>query len=173
MALVARLIECENEGCQLFKALVILTLLFPLLQYPLKSTIDNHPHFTGVSSSQNFHKLSNPEVVTNDETSALAKTVEELPEFGFEDDLYYEYSSTNIANGTYNAYYGDGQLRATATYKNGIREGTSDVYLQNGQLFLRATYKYGELDGFQLRYGSDGTLKSKCFWVNGAKIYCE
>jgi hypothetical protein len=50
--------------------------------------------------------LSNPEVVTNDETSALAKTVEELPEFGIEDELYYEYSSTNIANGTYNAYYG-------------------------------------------------------------------
>jgi antitoxin component YwqK of YwqJK toxin-antitoxin module len=117
--------------------------------------------------------LSNPEVVTNDETSAFGKTVEEMPEIGIEDGLYYEYSSTNIANGTYNAYWGNGQLRATGTYKDGIKEGTGDVYLQNGQLFLRATYKYGELDGFYFRYGSDGTLKSKCFWVNGAKIYCE
>ena len=134
-------------------------------------------------------------VITTDETFAVAKKVEKIP--AFRDGLFYEYLSPNLANGQYEIYYQNGQLKERATYKDGkadgifetyfengqlkwrhtykdgIQEGLFLGYLENGQLSWRHTYKDGKEEGLYVRYNKDGTLESKCFWVNGKKYECE
>ena len=128
-------------------------------------------------------------------TSAFAKKVEKMPVE--RDGLYYEHLSPNLANGTYEIYYDNGQLKAIGTfkdgkedglyewyyengqlwerktYKDGIRDGLYEWYYDNGQLKWRYTYKDGKLNGLDEGYNKDGTLKSKCFYQNGKKYECE
>ena len=134
-------------------------------------------------------------VITTDETFAVAKKVEKIP--AFRDGLFYEYLSPNLANGQYEIYYENGQLKERATYKDGKADGIFETYFENGQLALRGTYKDGKLygltelyyengqleqrvtykdgimDGLQESYEKDGTLITKAFYVNGDRFECE
>ena len=129
-------------------------------------------------------------------TSAFAKKVEKLPVM--RDGLYYEHFSPNLANGTYEIYYDNGQLKTIGTFKDGKKDGLFEEYYENGQLQGRGTYKDWKRDGLweyyhengQLQYKGtykdgrqeglveyyneeDGKLTSKCFWVNGKEYECE
>ena len=104
-------------------------------------------------------------------TSAFAKKVEKIP--AFRDGLFYEYLSPKLANGQYEIYYENGQLKERKTYKDGKLDGLSEWYYDNGQLKWRYTYKDRKLNGLSESYKIDGTLESKCFWVNGEKYECE
>ena len=128
-------------------------------------------------------------------TSAFAKKVEKLPVE--RDGLFYEYFSPNLANGQYEKYFANGQLRDRKTYKDGKKDGLYEkyydngklgerltykdgkldglweTYYKNGQLWDRKTYKDGKLEGLYESYKSDGTLGFKCFYVNGKQYECE
>ena len=112
---------------------------------------------------------SNPEVVTIDETFAFAKKVEEMPDLRG----WWHYDDLDIANGQYETYFENGQLKERGTYKDGKEDGLSEWYYDNGQLKWRYTYKDRKLNGLSESYKIDGTLESKCFWVNGEKYECE
>ena len=127
-------------------------------------------------------------------TSAFAKVVEKLPVM--RDGLYYEHFSTNIADGTYETYHTNGQLRYKGFYKSGIRDGVHMGYNDDGTIFRRTTYKDGikngvflhpygagsfqvgiykdgKKDGITENYKEDGTLSYKCIYQNGNKYECE
>ena len=134
-------------------------------------------------------------VITTDETFAVAKKVEKMP--AWRGGLFYEHLSPNLANGTYETYYANGQLSIIATYKDGIPDGLHESYYENGQPMYRGTYKNGktdglreeyfyngqlkwrrtfkdgELEGIWEKYEEDGTLKSKCIWMDGIEYECE
>ncbi|MDG1126995.1 MAG: hypothetical protein P8N18_05160 [Hellea sp.] len=126
---------------------------------------------------------SNPEVVTIDETFAFAKKVEEMPDLRG----WWHYDDLDIANGQYETYFENGQLKERGTYKDGKEDGPFEAYFDNGQLKERYTYKgcsitfskrvcefqNGKLNGPLVRYKKDGTLFEKCFYENGQEIYCE
>ena len=76
-------------------------------------------------------------------------------------------------NGLIESYFDNGQLKSRGTYKDGIRHGLFEFYYDNGQLEARATIKRGRQEGLYVRYNKDGTLESKCFYVNGKKYECE
>ena len=82
--------------------------------------------------------------------------------------------------GLYERYYGNGQLTTKETYKNGKMDGPFEYYYEpyeylyeGEQLRQRGTYKEGKREGLFEIYNEDGTLRSKCFWVNGQKFECE
>lgn len=52
-------------------------------------------------------------------------------------------SVTACLNGTFEWYYGNGQLRLMRFYVNGERDGVSKSYYDNGQLKSKYTYKDG------------------------------
>ncbi|MDB4844386.1 hypothetical protein OAH55_02430 [Hellea sp.] len=104
-------------------------------------------------------------------TSAFAKKVEKLPVM--RDGLYYEHLSLNLANGIYEKYYANGQLKWRYTYKDGKPNGLDEGYYENGQLSWRSTHKDGELEGIWEMYEEDGTLERKCIWMNDKIYECE
>jgi len=126
------------------------------------------------------------------------KIVDKMPHQNYrKDGLYYEYFSTNLANGGYIRYYTSGQLWSKETFKDGKKVGLHEDYYENGQLWQKATFKDGKVEGLVVRYFENGQLKSrgtykggyldglfvfydmdgrlreKCFWVNGKKYECE
>jgi len=127
-------------------------------------------------------------------TSAFGKVVEKLPaERG---GYYYEHLSTTLANGTYETYHTNGQLRYKGFYKSGIRDGVHMSYNDEGTIYSRNTfkdgrrngvflhpygagsfqvgiYKDGKKDGITENYKEDGTLSYKCIYQNGKKYECE
>jgi len=130
-------------------------------------------------------------------TSAFAKKVEKMPVK--RNGLYYEHLSPNLANGTYETYHTNGQLRYKGFYKRGIMDGIHQKYTGDGKLWFRETYKdsikngtflhqvgqvgmgyfrtgfykNGLKDGIIETYSKDGTLMSKCFYVKSEKYECE
>jgi antitoxin component YwqK of YwqJK toxin-antitoxin module len=64
-------------------------------------------------------------------------------------------------------------LSNIAIYKNGKLDGPSQLNHENGQLHINTIFKDGVVDGFYEQYDNSGTLRSKCFHVNGKKQECE
>ena len=92
-------------------------------------------------------------------TSAFAKKVEKLPVM--RDGLFYEPFSTNIANGQYEIYHKNGQLKEKSTYKDGKLNGPFESYHKNGQLKEKSTYKDGKANGPSEFYYENGQLKKR------------
>jgi hypothetical protein len=108
----------------------------------------------------------------------------------YDDGLYYEEFTSNLANGVYESSYESGrlsnrtnykdgkieglqelfysrigplQLRRRHTVKDGETEGLLEMFYLNGQLRSRGTYKDGILDGPAEYYKMDGTLNKSCY----------
>ena len=140
-------------------------------------------------------KAENYDPVTKEASSYLK--IVKLP--AERSGLYYEHLSPNLANGTYETYHTNGQLRYKGFYKRGIMEGIHQKYTGDGKLWFRETYKdsikngtflhqvgqvgmgyfrtgfykNGLKDGIIETYSKDGTLMSKCFYVKSEKYECE
>ena len=97
-------------------------------------------------------------------SSAFAKKVEEMPVY--RDGLFYEYFSPNLANGQYEKYFANGQLRDRKTYKDGKENGPSEIYHENGQINKERQYGLYESNIYP------GTLSSRCFYFNGEMYEC-
>ena len=80
--------------------------------------------------------------------------VEELPEE--RDGLYYDHSSPNLANGTYEKLYSNGLLEERQIYKNGKKEGLSKKFHENGRLQFKMPWKDGKKDGIHELYDTKG-----------------
>ena len=76
------------------------------------------------------------------------------------DGLYYEPFSSSPADGIYEIYFKNGQLKERQTVKNGKLDGLYEDYYENGQLWVKQTYKDGTIDGISEYYKSDGTLSA-------------
>ena len=63
----------------------------------------------------------------------------------------------NKPDGPFKVYYDNGQLRSTATYKDGNLHGPYAIYHEGGELLKKGTYKHGELDGPYEEYRATGT----------------
>ena len=60
-------------------------------------------------------------------------------------------------DGPYVEYYGNGQKKREAHYKNGKQEGLSTTWYGNGQKEYEFNHKDGKLDGRWLRWRSNGS----------------
>ena len=80
--------------------------------------------------------------------------------------LYYEYFVFNgKKNGTYKAYYENGQLREICNYKDGKKEGGNIKYYNDGCIRIICNYKNDKLEGEYNKY-YDGKLFQKSFYKN-------
>ena len=56
------------------------------------------------------------------------------------------------ANGPYETYHENGQLREKGTIKDGKKDGPYEKYYKNGQLWEKCTFKNGEVEGPYEKY---------------------
>jgi antitoxin component YwqK of YwqJK toxin-antitoxin module len=75
-------------------------------------------------------------------------------------------------------YNAAGQLTATITYEEGVREGPCSYYWANGQLWGKGNFQNGRQEGLWLTYYENGQLKSSGSFIAGQKeglwrVYAE
>ena len=127
-------------------------------------------------------------------SSAFAKEVGVIVE---RDGRWYEPFTSTLANGQYETYHENGQLKKVEAFKDGVRQGIHEEYYKSGRISLRKTYKgnfthglyesyyeNGQVhfkgtwinagwDGLYERFNEDGTLKKKAFYKLGKQYECE
>ena len=65
------------------------------------------------------------------------------------------------SEGSWIAYWENGQLWYKGDYKNGKQEGSWFTYFQNGQLSSKGDFNNGKKEGSWFRYLRDGTVNNK------------
>ena len=61
-------------------------------------------------------------------------------------------------DGSWIAYWENGQLLYKCDFKNGNLDGSYISYWDNGQLLTKGNWKNGKEEGYWVRYKQDGTL---------------
>ena len=74
--------------------------------------------------------------------------------------------------GSWIAYWENGQLLYKCDFKNGNLDGSYISYWDNGQLLSKGNWKNGKEEGYWVRYKEDGTVWKKYTgtYKNGKKI---
>ena len=72
----------------------------------------------------------------------------------------------HTSDGTVQAHYKDGSVRAEIKYKDGKKEGVAKEYYPTGVLFREIEYKRGKKEGFAKRYYKSGKLYQLTPYVN-------
>ncbi len=75
----------------------------------------------------------------------------------------------NKPNGTWEFYYENGELRIRGNIENGVNNGYWEYFYSNGQLNMDGEIVNGKRDGYWKMYFQNGALKSEGSYSNGNK----
>ena len=71
--------------------------------------------------------------------------------------------------GKYLEYYGDGKLRKSATYANGLLNGVDSLFYSNGQIESVCKYADQKREGVYKEYYPSGKIKYEITYIDGIK----
>lgn len=75
--------------------------------------------------------------------------------------------SGKIPDGLVKEYYGDGAVRRTIDFKNGIAHGKGIDYYPSGEVFEESCFSQGQLHGLNKLYRRDGALWTEAVYRHG------
>lgn len=76
-----------------------------------------------------------------------------------------------VPDGEKTVYYvKGGPVKATYTYKGGVKNGPSTTYYKSGVIRSTSTYKNDQLDGKVKRYDPRGKLAGEAIFKNGVQV---
>ena len=74
--------------------------------------------------------------------------------------------------GSWEGYWGNGQLLSKGAFKNGKEDGYWEYYWKNGQLLSKGDFRNGKEEGPWVGFNKDGTVDSEYTgtYKNGVKV---
>jgi len=94
-----------------------------------------------------------------------------LKEYGLDGELL---ASTTIRNGVKDGvkkvYYKDGSVAVETTYKEGKKDGPQRAYYQNGKRWYVLPFKNGIMDGHAVMYDQNGRIIKEAYYKNGQQV---
>jgi antitoxin component YwqK of YwqJK toxin-antitoxin module len=87
-------------------------------------------------------------------------------------NLRYEwyYKNGKRADGVSSTWFESGQLKATRTWKNGMKSGPYSIWFENGQKQYEGTFKDGEQEGLHTKWYSNGQKRWEGTFNDGKLI---
>lgn len=87
--------------------------------------------------------------------------------FVIKEGVTYDQSTNKPITGVIQEFYDDGQLKISATYRDGIRNGIKETFYDNGQLESRITLRAGLGHGVWEKFTRVGSIDARYNLVNG------